>query len=129
MAGDLIIDKVAKTPTATKTDLVRGLAKAWANLNGVNTIALRASLNIASVVDNGIANYTFNFTTQMNGSYSSQYNGVNTGGFYISMVGVGHSKANNGFNSGAIGSSGGGTTFSIGVDMDQVDISILGDLA
>jgi hypothetical protein len=42
--------------------VARGVAKAWANLNGIGTIALRDSLNIASVVDNGNGSYTHNFT-------------------------------------------------------------------
>jgi hypothetical protein len=42
--------------------VVHGTAKAWANLNGTGTIALRDSLNVSSVVDNGVGDYTFNFS-------------------------------------------------------------------
>ena len=42
--------------------VVRGSAKAWANLNGTGTIALRDSLNVSSVVDNGTGDYGFNFS-------------------------------------------------------------------
>ena len=46
-------------------------AKAWANLNGTGTIALRDSLNISSVVDNGTGDYTFNYTDNfLNANYS-----------------------------------------------------------
>jgi hypothetical protein len=38
-------------------------AKAWANLNGTGTIALRQSFNVSSVVDNGVGIYTYNITS------------------------------------------------------------------
>jgi hypothetical protein len=45
-------------------------AKAWANLNGTGTIALRASFNVSSVVDNGVGDYSFSYTNAMaNGNY------------------------------------------------------------
>jgi hypothetical protein len=51
--------------------VVHGTAKAWANLNGTGTIALRNSLNVSSVVDNGAGDYSFNFSNAMTtGSYS-----------------------------------------------------------
>ena len=43
----------------------RGSAKAWANLNGTGTIALRDSLNVSSVVDDATGTYTFNYATSM----------------------------------------------------------------
>jgi hypothetical protein len=45
--------------------VVHGSAKAWANLNGDGTIALRDSLNISGVVDNGVGDYSFNKTAAM----------------------------------------------------------------
>lgn len=42
--------------------VVQGTVKAWANLNGTGTIALRDSFNISSVTDNGTGDYTHNFT-------------------------------------------------------------------
>lgn len=70
MAGDLIIDKVAKTSVATKVDLVRSLPKAWINLNGTGTIATRSSLNVASTIDGGVGNYGTNFASAFSsGSY------------------------------------------------------------
>jgi hypothetical protein len=44
------------------TRSLRGIAAAWANLNGTGTIALRDSQNVSSVVDNGVGDYTFNTT-------------------------------------------------------------------
>jgi hypothetical protein len=37
-------------------------AKAWVNFNGTGTLAVRASYNVSSVTDNGLGDYTINFT-------------------------------------------------------------------
>ncbi len=39
------------------------LSRARFNLNGTGTIALRDSYNIASMIDNGVGDYTANFST------------------------------------------------------------------
>ncbi len=44
---------------------VPGAAKAWVNFNGTGTVAIRASLNVSSITDNAVGNYTVNFTTPM----------------------------------------------------------------
>jgi hypothetical protein len=41
------------------------LCKAWVNFNGTGTVAIRASYNVSSITDNGVGNYTVNFTTAM----------------------------------------------------------------
>lgn len=40
-------------------------ARAWVNFNGTGTVAIRASGNVSSITDNGIGDYTVNFTTAM----------------------------------------------------------------
>lgn len=47
------------------TDAVLGHAKAWVNFNGTGTVAIRASHNVASITDNGTANYNVNFLNAM----------------------------------------------------------------
>jgi len=42
---------------------INGLAQAWVNFDGSGTVAIRASLNVSSITDNGTGNYTLNFTT------------------------------------------------------------------
>lgn len=50
--------------------VVNGSAKAWVNFNGSGTVAIRDSLNLSSLTDNGTGNYTVNFTNTMgNGNY------------------------------------------------------------
>jgi hypothetical protein len=39
--------------------------RAWVNFNGLGTVAIRASGNVASITDNGTGDYTVNFTTAM----------------------------------------------------------------
>jgi hypothetical protein len=41
------------------------LCKAWVNFNGTGTVAIRASYNVSSITDNGVGNYTVNFTTAL----------------------------------------------------------------
>ena len=42
-----------------------GLCKAWVNFNGTGTVAIRASYNVSSITDNGVGNYTINFTNAL----------------------------------------------------------------
>ena len=37
--------------------------KAWVNFNGTGTPAIRASFNVSSITDNGVGDYTINFST------------------------------------------------------------------
>jgi hypothetical protein len=39
--------------------------RAWVNFNGTGTVAIRASGNVSSITDNGLADYTVNLTTPM----------------------------------------------------------------
>ena len=45
--------------------------RAWVNFNGTGTVAIRGSGNITSITDNGVGDYTLNFTNAMpDGNYS-----------------------------------------------------------
>lgn len=39
--------------------------RAWVNFNGTGTVAIRAAGNVSSITDNGVGDYTVNFTTAM----------------------------------------------------------------
>lgn len=41
------------------------MCRAWVNFNGTGTVAIRASGNVSSITDNGVGDYTVNFTTAM----------------------------------------------------------------
>lgn len=45
--------------------VVDGSAKAWVNFNGTGTVAIRAAFNVSSITDNGVGDYTLNFTTAL----------------------------------------------------------------
>ena len=40
-------------------------ARAWVNFNGTGTVGIRGSGNVTSITDNGVGDYTVNFTTAM----------------------------------------------------------------
>ena len=44
---------------------IDGLAKAWVNFNGTGTVAICASLNVSSITDNNVGDYTVNFTSAL----------------------------------------------------------------
>ena len=39
--------------------------RAWVNFNGTGTVVIRGSGNVSSITDNGVGDYTVNFTTAM----------------------------------------------------------------
>lgn len=39
--------------------------RAWVNFNGSGTVAIRASFNVSSITDNGVGDYTVNFTNAL----------------------------------------------------------------
>jgi hypothetical protein len=41
------------------------LAQAWVNFNGTGTVAINGQGNVSSITDNGVGDYTVNFTTAM----------------------------------------------------------------
>lgn len=60
---------------------IDGLAKAWVNFNGTGTVAIRASLNVSSITDNGTGDYTVNFTNAfVDANYAVAVSGSITGG-------------------------------------------------
>ena len=81
MAGKLIADQIEHS-TAGSLDtsyVVNGSAKAWYNLNGAGTIALRDSLNISSASDDGVGIYSVSFSSNM----SAANYGITTASSYL----------------------------------------------
>lgn len=51
--------------------------RAWVNFNGTGTPAIRGSGNVSSLTDNGVGDYTVNFTTAMSdANYSPVFGGT-----------------------------------------------------
>lgn len=62
-------------------------ARAWVNFNGTGTVAIRASGNVSSITDNGVGDYTINFTTAMSdANYGVSYGSGNLGGTSITRI-------------------------------------------
>jgi hypothetical protein len=81
----------------TGSPAINGLAQAWVNFNGTSTVAIRASLNVSSITDNGTGDYTINFTTAFSDVNYSVTGGAGTsaGGAGYRWLAVGSSNANN----------------------------------
>jgi hypothetical protein len=66
--------------------------RAWVNFNGTGTVAIRASGNVSSITDNGVGNYTVNFTTAMpDANYSAvggygNDSGSSVAGWWVSRL-------------------------------------------
>lgn len=60
MAGTIVADK---WQNGDGTENYK--CRAWVNFNGTGTVAIRASGNVSSITDNGVGDYTVNFTTAM----------------------------------------------------------------
>ena len=59
------------TASVPSDTVINGTAKAWVNFNGTGTVAINSSFNVSSITDNGVGNYTVNFTTAMpNATYA-----------------------------------------------------------
>lgn len=56
-AGSIVTESVGTAPGY--------MARAWVNFNGTGIVAIRSSGNVSSITDNGVGNYTVNFTTAM----------------------------------------------------------------
>jgi hypothetical protein len=85
MAGALTISTLNNDAGVLATQNgMTGIAKAWVNFNGTGTVAIRASMNVSSITDNGTGDYTVNFTTAMpNANYSMVASGTCSGGVAV----------------------------------------------
>lgn len=54
-----------KPTTLTGYGITDEKCKAWVNFNGTGVVAIRAGFNVSSITDNGVGDYTVNFTTAM----------------------------------------------------------------
>lgn len=55
----------AGTQSTSVLNAINGSAKAWVNFNGTGVVAIRQAFNVSSITDNGVGDYTVNFTTPM----------------------------------------------------------------
>lgn len=57
--------RVADAFSTTSGSAPSYACRAWVNFNGTGTVAIRASGNVSSITDNGVGDYTVNFTNAM----------------------------------------------------------------
>ena len=76
-----------KATGETASRSVSGVAAAWVNANGTGTIAIRDSVNVASLTDSGTGDYRVNFTDNM-----SNTNYTSTTGFTADSLGNGDNR-------------------------------------
>lgn len=85
------LQNAAGSKSVPVSTVVDGSAKAWVNFNGTGTVAIRAAFNVTSITDNGVGNYTLNFTNALvDGNYSIASAGgtFNTTNGTASSIGV-----------------------------------------
>lgn len=68
-----------------------GLAKAWVNFNGTGTVAIRSSLNVSSITDNGVGSWRINFASALANANYAPVLGVEsasglTNGLFINIL-------------------------------------------
>jgi hypothetical protein len=84
------------------SDAVAYGCRAWVNFNGTGTPAIRASGNVSSLTDNGVGNYTINFTTAMpDANYAPFYCDNSWGNGFADVLATGSYRViclNNSFN-------------------------------
>jgi hypothetical protein len=99
ISGTTGIDKVQDGNTINASSIMGALnatgsapiyaCRAWVNFNGTGTVAIRASGNVSSITDNGVGNYTVNFTTAMpDANYSTQITGSGDAESSVRQVGT-----------------------------------------
>jgi len=127
MAGKIIADQIEHSTAGTVDTqyVVNGSAKAWNNLNGTGTIAIRDSFNISGITDEGTGRYLHSVVN----AFSSANNVAN--GFVRVSANYGFLSGDNDtpFTTSSFrnGTHGGGAAAL--VDALYVTISLSGDLA
>jgi len=80
-------DTIQSTGGGAATLTKQSAAKAWANFNSTGTLAIRASVNIASIADNGTGDYTASFTNSMSDAdYAPNGSGQNSSNTAIGLT-------------------------------------------
>lgn len=79
------VNNITDTSGGSSSLSVPGAAKAWVNFNGTGTVAIRAQMNVSSITDNGVGDYTVNFTSAL---ADTNFSVVGVGGNVLSQYGA-----------------------------------------
>jgi hypothetical protein len=121
-----VSDGTLSIPT---TYVTNGSAKVWVNFNGTGTIAVRESLNVSSLTDNGTGSYAVNFTAAMSSGTYMYSNSVGDASLHLGPSNfTSFAKTTTSFATGSryVSDLSGSATAN---DADDVCVSIQGDLA
>ena len=130
MASELRVTTIANnagTESVDTTYVINGSAKAWVNIEGEGTIAVRDSFNNSSILDRADGRYTTTVTNAMNNAnysvfYTGQKSGASDDGYVLGGIGTGGITATAVQITTQIGSSGPD-------DIPTVNVANHGDLA
>jgi len=64
LTGDVAAARITGALNATGSAPIYA-CRAWVNFNSTGTVAIRAAGNVSSITDNGVGDFTVNFTTAM----------------------------------------------------------------
>ena len=120
-AGAVTDAKVNASAAIADSKLSGTTCRAWVNFNGTGTVAIRASYNVSSITDNGVGDYTVNFTTALadaNYAIAGNAGGTSGGGVTISDYSHGTARSSSSARMACV-SSGGALS-----DSAQVAVSI-----
>ena len=129
MAGKIIADTLEHSTAGSLTTdfVVNGSSKAWGNLNGTGTIAIRDSFSVSSADDNGTGNYDFNYSNAMgNANYSAHVTVAETAAYdnYVNRAPVLDGVSTSDVRFGSCDNN--GTTSR---DVEILNVAVHGDLA
>lgn len=115
---------------SANTNLQQGLAKAWINMNGTGTVAIRDSFNISGITDNGTGDHTQTFANDFsNNDYApsgcTQDDETDTANGTGSMPSIYRNSTAMATGAMRLGTSVGSTRF----DITGIFASVHGDLA
>lgn len=86
-SAEVASETASKIVTANLLKHHPGVAKAWVKFNGTGTPAIDDSYNVSSITDNGVGDYTVNFTNAMaNSNYCMTGSGRFDGGAGTSNI-------------------------------------------
>lgn len=83
------IDTAGQLHTQSTTGVVRAAyaARAFVNFDGTGTVAIRSNGNVTSITDNGVGDYTVNYTTAMtSANYSVNVTAVNSASGHSNVI-------------------------------------------
>ena len=82
------IEAQVKTATNASGSAPVYACRAWVNFNGTGTVAIRGSGNVSSITDNGVGQYTVNFTTAMSDANYCATSTANPNGYLGAYAGT-----------------------------------------